>query len=196
MKDTGAAATRRQFLAASAALALCAATPLAAHRLRMAMTTIVWRADRGLLEITHRLHTGDAELALAGSTADGQHDDDDHGANREGYAALSPENARQRARIALYVGKRFGLVDPDKGAIDLTTLGAEVDGDNVLVYQEVKLPALPPVLRVRNEILTDVFRDQTNHVNFHVGEQVFSLEFRDRAKPQQLRLDRPERGSR
>jgi hypothetical protein len=180
---------RRRFLAAGVAMALCAATSLKAHRLRMAMTTVRWRPDRGLLEITHRLHTGDAELALAGGTPGSGHDDEGH---HHGRGALSMDNARQRARIALYVARRFGLIHPDSGPMALNTLGAEVEGDNVFVYQEGALPALPARLQVRNEILTEVFTDQTNHVNVHAGGEVFSLVFRAGStprEPQWLRLD-------
>jgi hypothetical protein len=55
-------------------------------------------------------------------------------------------------------------------------IGAELDGDFVLVYQEYS-GDLPADIAVRDEILRDVFPLQVNHVNIATDSQVRSLTF-------------------
>lgn len=59
----------------------------------------------------------------------------------------------------------------------LRLIGAEVDGEFVLVYQEFT-EELPARFAVRNDILRDVFPEQINHVNIAMGGEVHSLTFR------------------
>lgn len=151
---------RRLLLGAGLAGLVLAPRPAAAHRAKAALTLVRWNARTRLLELEHRLHAHDAELAL----------------NRQADVA-SPDLSRleQRARLALYVEARFALLLPDGVPLALTTLGAELDADNVLVFQEAAMTDPPSALTVRNDILRDVFRTQVNQVNFDLkgGDPAF-----------------------
>lgn len=153
---------RRHLLAGTAlAGAVTLVAPLAwAHRAKAALTLVRWNAGTSSLEVEHRLHAHDAELALN---------------QKEGIATPDLSQVRDRARLALYVEPRFALTDLDAQPVPLTLIGAELVADYVHVYQEAALPAVPAGFSVRNDILRDVFRTQLNQVNFDMrgGDPAF-----------------------
>lgn len=157
---------RRRILAlAGAGLAAGLVPPAHAHRAKAALTLVRWNKAAGLLEIDHSLHAHDAEIALA---------------RIGGVTAPDLSRLEDRARLALYVEERFALTVPGGPALTLRLVGAEPDGANIHVFQEVALPAAPARLRVRNTILRDVFSGQINQVNIDGGggaDQIRTLTF-------------------
>jgi hypothetical protein len=144
---------------------LCAATQLSAHRLPGSLTSIALNQSTGVIEIVHRLHYHDAETGLARIL---------------GIPDLSLDSVQGRARLALYVEERFGMAwqtssEPDQ-PLRLNLVGAEADGEFMLVYQEFP-GTLPGKLAIRNDILRDAFPAQVNQVNLSIGNQVRSLTF-------------------
>lgn len=122
-----------------------------AHRAKAALTLVRLNRTSGILEVEHTLHAHDAEMAL------------------NQIAKLPTPDLSQledRARLALYVEARFALTPPGGPALTLKLLGAELDGEDVRVYQEMALATPPARLSVRNMILRDVFPVQINQVNF------------------------------
>jgi hypothetical protein len=149
-------------VAASAGLALSLAWLAAAeaHRAPGSLSTIEYNDRSGKTEIVHRLHSHDAELGIG--TVIGQPD-------------LSVLTIEGRAWIALYVEEHF-VIESEEGPLPLSLVGAELAADYLLVYQE--LPGrLPDVIRVRDDILRDVFPEQINQVNIDDGTRVRSLVF-------------------
>ncbi|MFV3130325.1 DUF6702 family protein [Niveispirillum sp. KHB5.9] len=144
--------SRRRLLVLAGAGLL--AGPAFAHRARSALTLVTWNKAAGLLEIDHSLHGHDAEMAL---------DQIEH------VAGPDLSLLEHRARLALYVEARFALSVPGAGPLALKLLGAEQEGDNVHLYQEIALPAPPARLGVRNNILRDLFAVQINQVNFDMS---------------------------
>lgn len=147
---------RRRLLVLAGAAGLLAglALPARAHRAKAALTLITWNKAAGLLEVDHSLHAHDAEIALA---------------QVGGVSAPDLSRLEDQARLALYVEGRFALTIPGGPPLALKLLGAEPDGDNIHIYQEVPLTAAPARLRVRNMILRDVFPVQINQVNIDMG---------------------------
>ena len=145
--------------------ALCFATQAFAHRMPGSISTVKRSAAGDSIEIIHRLHSHDAELAVAAVLGEGR---------------VSLENLVGRAQLALYVEERFfiaRLIDGrpgDKLALEL--VGAELDGDFVLVYQQFT-GEFPAGLAIRDDILRDVFPEQVNHVNIALGGEVRSVTF-------------------
>ena len=131
-------------------LCMLGAMPGLAHRLPECVTTLVWLEKEQRLEITHRLHRHDAQLALESSST---------------VSGTEPESLEFRARTALYVESRFGLRGDQ--TLALTLLGAEFDGDHLLVYQEYEGP-LPKALWVRSETLLERNPEQINTVLLNV----------------------------
>jgi hypothetical protein len=152
-------------LCTTLAFLLLAVAPASAHRMPGSLSTIKANPVTGVIEIIHRLHNHDAELGLATLLGD---------------RTFTLETLVGRAQLALYVEDRFtvaGVEDGSQGEpLALELVGAELDGEFVLVYQEFH-GELPATVAVRDDILRDVFPDQVNHVNIAVGGEVRSLTF-------------------
>lgn len=129
------------------------------------LSTIKLNPGTGRIEIIHRLHSHDAELGMAAITN-----------NRQ----LVLDDLESRARLALYVEEQFSVARIEDGVVGprlpLELIGAELEGEFVLVYQEYA-GDLPTVIAIRDGILRDVFPEQVNHVNVATGDEVRSLVF-------------------
>jgi len=145
---------------------LLACAGVQAHRLPECLTTIGWNPDSGRSEIVHRLHGHDAELAVSRAL---------------GEPGLRLAELEGRAKLALYVEQRFAiapLVDGEPGELlALELVGAELDGQWVLVFQEYP-GELPQALAIRHEVLRDAYPDQVNQVNLVRAAGVRTLYFR------------------
>lgn len=151
---------RRRAIIAVAALGL--ALTASAHREPGSLTSIEWNETSGKTEIIHRLHSHDAELGI-GAILD--------------RPDLSVLDLAGRAYIALYVEERFHIAGGD-GELPLTLIGAELEGDHILVYQEYA-GQLPGIFRIRDDILRDAYPTQINQVNIEDGNTTHSLLFAD-----------------
>ena len=154
-----------------------AATAASAHRMPGSLSTIKANPNTGGVEVIHRLHNHDAEIGIITILND---------------RSFSLEQLLGRAQLALYVEERFLLAAVDNGSIgaplELELIGAELDGEFVLVYQELN-GELPNEIAVRDDILRDVFPDQVNHVNIAIGGEVRSLTFQQDDEWHSTRLD-------
>jgi hypothetical protein len=140
-------------------------SPLLAHRLPEALTTIERNSNTDTIEIIHRLHLHDAEMALSDKFPD---------------VDLSLDSVTGRAQLALYVETQFQIVDlATREPLKLKLIGAELDGDSVLVYQEFK-GALPDNLTIRQDALRENFPNQVNTINISLGSQIRTLIFKDK----------------
>ena len=151
--------TRRMAVLAGCALAV--APPALAHRSQTVLTTVMWNPASSMLEITHRLHNADAEAWLL-QLGEGSGSD--------------ITVVRNQAQMMLYIENHFALTDGGK-KIDLQALGAEIEGEALLLYQECKLAAPPKALAIDNRILRDVFEGQTNLVNVRLAQKTRTLIF-------------------
>jgi hypothetical protein len=149
------------------AAALLVAALAQADRQPLGLTTIKRSPTSGAVEIIHRLHNHDAELGLNLVL---------------GERVASLDTLEGRARFALYVESRFTVAtagDDSVGApLALELIGAELDGQDILVYQEFA-GEFPAAVAIRNEVLRDVFPEQVNLVNVAVDGEIRSLTFRD-----------------
>ncbi len=148
-----------------AVLTLCAvgvAPAARSHRSQSMLTTVNWNPATSKLEVMHRIHAHDAEVGLMQATGS--------------TASIDLTVVRNQARLMLYVEERFSLEAP-QGAIRLEPLGAEFQAEAIVLYQEAKLPAPPPELTIENQILRDVFDQQTNLVNVKLDKRTRTLIF-------------------
>lgn len=158
---TNTAVKRHRLIAVLLALAL--PVTATAHRAPECLTTVRLNPATDNIEIVHRLHVHDAEVALA---------------DLLGEPTYSLQSVEGQARLALYVEERFGIVDAATGeAVALTLVGAKLEGDNVLVFQETSA-ALPRRLSIRHDVLRDAISAQVNRVNLFIDEEIRSLLFR------------------
>jgi len=137
-------------LAALAVAVMIGTSSLAhAHRSHVTLTRVAINERSGLWEIVHAIHYHDALRLLA---ALGVRDD------------VQPGSVEGRARIALEVEKKFRWSTLDGRSLTPITVGAELEGDNVLVYQEMSAPTSGGRMVVETTFMQDVFADQANHI--------------------------------
>ena len=142
-------------------IVLTTASACLAHRTPGSLTTVEWNETTGRTEVIHRLHTHDAELGVGASL---------------GLPDLSVEEIEGRAHIALYVESHFHIKGVDN-ELNFELVGAEISGNDILVYQE--LPGrLPQSVLVWDDILMEAFPAQLNQVNIQDGESVNNLVFK------------------
>lgn len=149
--------TRRAVLQAGRALCvLPVSAPVArAHREKITLTDILLTPEG--LEVTHRFHRHDAETALA----------------RAGLIARPEiESLKSRAHMAIHVEETFAIAE-----VELTTLGAEVEGNTLWVYQDAALATRPEALTISARMLRGLEPDQINAVDVRFQDQVRSLRF-------------------
>lgn len=117
----------------------------------MTLTRVASNPRSGVWEIVHAVHYHDALRLLA---ARGVADD------------VQPASVAGRARLALEVERGFRWRAPDGSELRPVTIGAELDGDNVLVYQELQVPSgTAGRYQVEASLLQDVFPDQVNTIS-------------------------------
>ena len=150
-----------------ASLALSFGTRVAlAHRTHVSLTRVTPNPRSGRWEIIHAVHYHDALKLLA---ARGVSDD------------TQPASVAGRARVALEVERSFLWRAGDGSSLQLFTVGAELEGDNVLVYQELQPPPKPTKIRVESNFLHDVFDDQVNNVSLEFEKPFVVLHLRKTA---------------
>jgi hypothetical protein len=133
-----------------------------AHRVEACFSTVEWNADASTIEVVHRLHQHDAEVAIGAAA----------GSNLD----VDITKVRNQARAALYAEERFAVSTGGK-LLDFEIVGAELRDDSVWIYREVKWPAAPGELVIADTILRDVFPAESNMVNIKMGARVRSLLF-------------------
>ena len=149
-----------------------AITPAGAHQQKLAITTVEHNPRTGLIEVVHRIALHDAEHALRSQ-----------GANSVDIVS----DMASRREFARYVASRFAISVAGT-PLGLDLLGSEIDGGNLLIYQEANSPGPGAVLLVRSAVLTDIWASQVNRVNIGPANAPTTLVFRagDRAKSARL----------
>lgn len=140
-----------------------------AHQQKEAYITLLFNQNTGNLEISHRFLIHDAEHIFAKLF-------DTKALNLSGDL-ISDE--RTQAAFAAYVETHFSLADANKNELELNSVGFEVDGKHLWVYQETPAPETDE-LNIRHSALHELWPSQTNHVNLEVGGKVRSLRLQKR----------------
>lgn len=154
--------SRRSLLQAclGGALALTFAGAALAHDAPRVETEVA-HLDDGGLEITHVLQLSAAQRLL----------------HKGGVIATNDlSGLRARAKAALYASDRFE-VRADGAPLELTLLGAEIEGGHVYIYQIGDIATLPKIWSVRNSILRDLNASFDNTVNLPTPDGIQTLVF-------------------
>lgn len=142
-----------------------------AHRVEACFSTVEWNARASTIELVHRLHQHDAEVAIgaaAGSILD-----------------VDIAKVRNQARAALYAEARFSVSVGGK-PLTFDIVGAELRDDSVWIYREVKWTSPPAEMVIADTILRDVFPAESNIVNVKMGARVRSVLFAGRDGPKKV----------
>jgi len=132
------------------------AWPAASHRLHFAWTSVTFDARDSMLRLEHRFHEHDAAEWLRMQTA-----------RRVDITALESQ-----ARFALHVSDAFN-VHLEGRPLALETIGAELEGPWLFVYQQAPTDADPMTLRnglaFSSRVLMALHPDQRHHVDARLG---------------------------
>lgn len=131
------------------------ARPAEAHRSHVSLTRVLANAQAGTWEFSHALHLHDVIVALS-AWLPGEDP--------------NPASDRARARVALEVERKLRWTGPDGAALSPSMVGAELAGDELVVYQEIAAPTAAGAYSVECTLLQDIFADQANVVLFGVSQ--------------------------
>jgi hypothetical protein len=147
---------RRQWLQGCVLLPLVAVVPAAlAHRSHVTLTRLAKNPRAGTWEWTHQVHYHDAVAAL-GLLAPGRE--------------LDPVSAEGRARLAFELERTLRFTGPDGKPLAPSMAGGELEGDSIVLYQEMPAPTLRGTYTVTSSFLHQVFDDAVNNVSVEFGE--------------------------
>ena len=146
-----------------------------AHQQKEAYISLLFNDRTGNMEVSHRFLLHDAEHGLAIII-------DDTG-------DLSVEKTTQE-RFAEYVQAHFQVRSSNDQAIELNSVGHEVDGKYFWVYQETKTPNTLE-LKLKHTALHELWPTQTNHINVEKDGWVRSVRLQkaDNSRWHSIRLD-------
>lgn len=134
-------------------------TAVNAHQQKEAYTTVLFNERSGNIEVAHQFLLHDAEHALAQVT------------NSEADIVLNPDSQR---KFASYIASHFSLRRGNGTDIVLESIGFEVEGKYIWIYQEAPLEQLEQ-LSIRMTALQEVWSDQINHINVERAGAIKSL---------------------
>lgn len=145
------------------ALTAGAAAPAWAHRQKLSYTEIEWLEESREIGVTHRLHMHDAVSALVVE-------------NLLDTPVLT--GLREQAILALYISEQFAIYGADENRIKLTTIGAQIEGSDIFIFQTAALTTPPEGLSIFCEILHEAYASQRNHVTVNLNGEVYTLTFK------------------
>lgn len=135
---------------------------LTIHPIHVSVTELTYDEKEKQLEITMRVFTDDLEQAVRKSTGIADLD------------IIDSETAKVDELMRSYLKDHFSVSLDNRQQI-LSYLGHEHDGDAMVFYIEVAKVKRWTSVSIKNDVLMEVFADQSNLINCYVGETVKSL---------------------
>jgi hypothetical protein len=145
----------------------------AVHPFHVSVCDMYYNPDKNRLEIIHKIFWDDLEDGL--SQMSGKPED----------VANPSDSVYLQKLIANYLDDRFSL-EVDGNKADLQFLGAELEEDAFWCYQEVSDLKAFQKIRVRNQILMEVFDDQMNLIHVEHRDKTLSLRLNRRTFEDEL----------
>lgn len=133
----------------------------AAHNFHMGMADISYNQRTGGTEIVHT-YTGH-DLTTLLTELNGRQ--------------IDLGRADSEAVLRRYVEKQFTITRADGKRLPLQWIGAKVDADSVVIFQEVPKAKLAKGDRIHNAVLIDFIPSQKNTVNVQTGGTTKTLIF-------------------
>lgn len=142
---------------------LVSSSELFAHQKKEAVTRVLFNPRTESIEIIHRFLIHDAEHVTK---------------QLFGMHADLIGNPHSQSQFADYVVKNFKMSDLQGHALYLTTVGYELDGRYIWIYQETPLQSGLTGLTIVHNALREVWPSQLNLVNVERDKNVQSLVFK------------------
>ena len=127
------------------------ASDRAYHAFHTSLAQVSYNSKTKLFEVSVRVFTDDFEEVLSKE------------ANRK---VRLDESTQHDQLIEAYVKKQFGMLDQSGRKKAMTFVGKEFEADATWIYLEIPFSEQASDLRLQNALLTDLFDNQTNVVNF------------------------------
>jgi hypothetical protein len=164
----------RTWLAVLAGTLLLAA-PASAHRVHAGVTEIAVNPRTGEMEVMHRVFAHDLLEALGRNQLDA-----------DAFLA-TPEGLET---VGAYAAARFRLADAEGRLLDLSYVGAEVEGEFAWIYFAAPEPPVQNAFIVDNDLLADMFDDQVMMTNLRFNSHVrTAMQGPGRRMPVRVRFD-------
>ncbi|RYU97422.1 DUF6702 family protein [Emticicia agri] len=141
----------------------------ALHAFHTSLTEIQYNPREKSLEITIRLFTDDLENALT-KLNNGQ------------KIMVGGKNDNSDALLSKYIQQHFAIINPQKQKKPINYLGKEIEGDATWVYVEIPDSQAVKDHVIYNDIMQELFDDQTNLVNFFYTGQKKTFLFNSKIK--------------
>lgn len=125
----------------------------AVHAFHTSLTEIQYNAKEKSLEISIRMFTDDLEVALTK-------------ANNGQKVMIGGKNDNSEAILSKYIQQHFAIITPQKQKKSITIIGKELEGDATWVYVEIPNSQDLKGHILYNNVMQEIFDDQTNLVNF------------------------------
>ena len=122
------------------------------HAFHTSLTEMQYNAKAKSLEISIRMFTDDLETALTK-------------ANNGQKIMLGGKNDNSEVVLNKYIQQHFAMLTPQKQKKALIVLGKELEGDATWVYVEIPNSQELKAHILYNNLMQEVFDDQTNLVN-------------------------------
>lgn len=151
----------RRLRAVAALMLVSASMTAAAHNFHMGMADISYNQRTGSTEIVHT-YTGH-DLTTLLTELNGRQ--------------IDLGRADSEAVLRRYVEKQFTITRADGKRLPLQWIGAKVDADSVVIFQEVPKGRLAKGDRIHNAVLIDFIPSQKNTVNVQTGGTTRTLIF-------------------
>ena len=126
-----------------------------AHRELESLTTITRNPRSALIEVVHRIHQHDAQAVLTKLS------------NVE-KEAKDIGTVRGQAHIALLVEQAFKVQNHNQ-PVDLKLVGATLDNDFVLIFQEFAQPS-EKTLTIQFSLFDDIFTNYVSRLTLLIGQ--------------------------
>lgn len=133
-----------------------------AHDAHFVLTSVEWNRNTTAIEIIHRFHAHHALDAMA---------------SRDRSTATAFDNPESFAALQARLEAAFAIKSAGGDIVPLSFVGAELQGDFLLMYQESEPLDRPGFLDIKNDFLADIFEDQVIHVNVSLGGRKETLIF-------------------
>lgn len=130
-------------------------TTTTAHDFHSSLAQVQYNPQTQSFEVSLRVFTDDLELALA---------------RMSGKERVVVEvNSTADPLIEQYLKQHFALLNAQKQRQLATFVGKELETDVTWIYVEIPMPENTAGIGIQNSVLTEIFDDQVNIVNFRYG---------------------------
>ena len=136
---------------------------LKAHDFHTSLTEMRYNAKSKIFEISLRVFTDDLEKVLS--------------VTNQNKKFLVENNDKNDPFVEMYVKKHFMVINAKNQKTTINYIGKEKEGEATWIYLEMPVNESIKGSKIQNDVLIDMFDDQTNIVNIFVNNEKKSFLF-------------------